>query len=508
MTSVRPRLFAAVPLLALGLGVFTTSALASLPDTCNGRVDVVLGTPKADVAGQADAGSVTVVFEPGASASLGNAADVTLTEAELGGTPTAGDRFGASVVTGMENTTLGCSMVAVGAPGADGGKGKVYVFVLDEDGPIGTPGIITQDSVGVPGIAEAGDGFGSSLLFGGDLAVSWLAVGSPGEDVGAATDAGMVDVLPYTGDASSWGAGSVGYGQGTKPVPGASETGDNFGASLGPGRNVWSLWVGVPNEDIGTVKDAGAIVSLPGSHDVDTGVTKLPGTITGAAAITQNSAGVPGAVEKDDRFGAVLSGLVGVQSTDREPVVGVPGENIGSLSDAGVIELAYQDGTWASYQQGTGGFSSTAEAGDRFGASLSAFDTVLLVGAPGEDVGSVVDAGVAHYIRATGMTPKLSASTQAMYSQSTSGVLGAAEPGDLFGASLAFGVSGAVIGSPGEGVGDVAGAGALTFLPYRGDVHVGLTATGNLAFVAGSAGFPGAVESGAGFGTSAYSMVQ
>ena len=145
-----------------------------------------MGTPKADVSGQADAGSVTIVFEPdGASPSLGNAADLVVTEATSAAALSAGDRFGASVVTGMEDATPGCSMVAVGAPGADGGKGKVYVFVLDEDGIVpGSIAVITQDTSGVADTAEAGDSFGASLLFGGDLFVSWLAVGSPGEDIG------------------------------------------------------------------------------------------------------------------------------------------------------------------------------------------------------------------------------------------------------------------------------------------------------------------------------------
>jgi hypothetical protein len=510
MTSVRPRLFAAVPLLAVGLGVFTTSALASLPDSCNGKVDVAVGSPKAAVGGQAGAGSVTIVFEPdGASPALGNAADVTLTEADLGGTAVAGDGFGTSVVTGYENSTLGCSMVAVGAPGADGGAGRVYVFVLDEDGFIGTPAVITQDTSSVPDTAEAGDGFGSSLLFGGDLFVSWLAVGSPGEDLGAATDSGMVHVLPYTGDASTWGAGSVAYSQGTAPVPGASETGDHFGAALGLGRNVWSLWVGIPDEDIGTIKDAGALVSLPGSHDYNADTTKLPGTIGSVAALTQDSTGVPGTAEKYDRFGSVLTGIPGIQSQDREPVIGVPGEDVGSLKDAGVIEIAYQDRTWAAYQQGAGGFSSTPEAGDRFGASLSVFNTTLLVGVPGEDIGTVVDAGVVHFVNATGLTPKLSASSEQMWSQSSTDVLGSAEAGDLFGAALANGVDGAVIGVPGEDVGAVVDAGSLNFLPYRSAAPtMGLTATGNLAFVAGNPGFPGAVETGAALGASAYSVSQ
>jgi hypothetical protein len=373
--------------------------------------------------------------------------------------------------------------------------------------------VLTQGAGGISDTAEAGDGFGTSLYFGGDLFVSWLAVGSPGEDVGTAVDAGMVHVLPYP----SWGTGSVSYVQGQGAVPGAPETGDHFGKSLGAGRTVWSLWVGSPEEDLGTLVDAGAITLLPGSYNADTGVLKLPGQVSGTSAISQDSPGVPGVAEAYDHFGAVLSALPGTQSTDRQPVIGVPGENIGSISDAGIVMVAYQDRTWGTVQQGqgtsAGRVDDTPEAGDRFGSSLAAYDSVLLIGVPGEDVGSVVDAGLVHRMTATGVVPKLSPTREQSVTQNTSGVLGVAEAGDRFGSALAFSVNGAVIGVGGEDVTvdalPVVDAGAIAFLPYKnGAPQDGLTATGNLAFVVGSPNFPGTAQAGAGFGSVAYSLSQ
>ncbi len=503
MTSVRPRLLAAVPLFGLLLALGSTPALGSLPDSCNGYVDVALGTPKADVSSAADAGTVTLVFGPEGSG-FGNPADRTIDETDLGGTPAAGNRFGASVVWGFEDADPHCSMVAIGAPGADAGAGKVYVFVVDEDGIVSDSiRVLTQGANGIADTAEAGDGFGSSLLFGGELFVSWLAVGSPNEDIGSATDAGMVHVLPYPG----WGAGSVSYQQGSGGVPGAPETGDHFGAAIGPGRNVWSLWVGVtrggPRQHRRCRRDR-----HPSGQPNDSGVVKLPGTVGAIKALSQDSAGVPGKAEAHDHFGAVLTALPGTENTDRAPIVGIPGENIGKVKDAGTIQVNYQDGTWATFQQGKGGVNGSPEKGDRFGASLSVSVDVVLIGVPGEDIGSTVNAGGVHRMTASGAIPKLSGSREESVSQSTAGVPGASEAGDKWGSAVAFSVSGAVIGAPGEDVDVYANAGSLTFIPWNPTTMKSLDPAHSLGFLAGDPGFPGALEVGAAFGTTAYSIAQ
>lgn len=501
MTLVNARLLAAVPVLGLALALAPAVAYAAPPETCNGSVDVAVGTPRADVNGLVDSGSATIAFEGDAFGVSGR----TIDESTFGGTVAAGNRFGASVAWGFDASGGGCSIVAIGAPGADEGKGKVYVFLVDEDGPALPAQVLSQDTDAVGSPAEVGDNFGSSLHFGGDLFVSWLAIGSPNEDIGSALNAGMVHVLPY--DTSNFtGTGSVAYWQGQGGVGGGVEADDHFGASLGAGRNVWSLWVGAPEEDIGTTKDAGVIADLPGSFNGTT--LKLPGTTGTQSTITQDSSGVPGAAETGDHFGAVLSALVGKYGTDRQPVIGVPGENIGSLIDAGNILVAYGDKTWASFQQGTkgttGSVDGTAERGDKFGASLSTYGTSLLIGAPGEDVGSIVDAGAMHLMWASGSVPKLNGSREQSLSQSSTNVAGSSESGDRFGGSVAFGVNGAVIGAPGEDVGAVVDAGSVVYLPYVATSLTKVTGTGSLGLHAGN--FGGSPETGAQFGAVAYSI--
>ncbi len=507
MTLVRTRLLVALPVLALGLSVFPSAAPAVVDVECNGQVDVALGTPKADVDGKANAGSLTLLFEPSGS-SLGNAADVTIDESDLGGTAGAGNRFGAAVTWGFDDTLSsgesGCSVVAVGAPGAQAGAGRVYVFLVDKDGVIAESiHVLTQGS-SIGGSAEAGDGFGSSVFFGGDLFVRWLAIGVPYEDIGTKKNAGMVHVLKV----GAWSSGAKVYYQGRGPVPGKAESGDRFGMALGPGRNAYSLWVGAPGEDVGKVKNAGMVTDLPGT------ASKLPGTAGGAKSITQDTKGVPDHVEKGDQFGEVLSGYVSASAAGRVPVVGVPHENIGKHKDAGIIEAAYPDKSWGAFQQGTKGPKGSSgrvdgkpEKGDRFGASLSAFDVVLLIGAPGEGVGAANGAGVIHRMTASSVNFKLSGSREQSLSQKTKGVKGTVATNDHFGTSVAFSVSGAVVGIPGKDTHGVTDAGAVAFFPFKsGAPTMGLSTGKDLVFSAESPVMGSVIQVGAGFGSVAYSV--
>ncbi|MER6343521.1 FG-GAP-like repeat-containing protein [Streptomyces sp. NPDC001595] len=110
--------------------------------------------------------------------------------------------------------------------------------------------------------------------------------------------------------------------------------------------------------------------------------------------------------------------------------------------------------------QDTAGVPGAGEDGDLFGATLSVGDTNgdkyadVLVGAPQEAVGSLYYAGSATLLKgsATGLT----ASKSVTYSQDTTGVPGSAERGDAFGAATHLadlnkdGKAEAVVGAPGE----------------------------------------------------------
>ena len=91
------------------------------------------------------------------------------------------------------------------------------------------PLVLTQDTAGVPGASETGDRFGSGVDLGdidGD-GYADLAVGAAGENGGA----GAVTVL-YGSPSGLTTGGAQYYTQNTAGVPGASEDGDLFGATV------------------------------------------------------------------------------------------------------------------------------------------------------------------------------------------------------------------------------------------------------------------------------------
>jgi hypothetical protein len=120
----------------------------------------------------------------------------------------------------------------------------------------------------------------------------------PGETVNGAQPAGVVHVL-YGSAAGVTGTGSQLFTQ----VGDTPEAHDAFGAALAAGDfnhdGFADLAASAPNEDIGSVPDAGAVSVLYGSA---AGLTS-----TGGQLFTQNSAGVPDSAEAGDGFGAALA---------------------------------------------------------------------------------------------------------------------------------------------------------------------------------------------------------
>ena len=150
-------------------------------------------------------------------------------------------------------------------------------------------------------------------------------------------DAGAIRVV--YGSASGPSTRTARITQDTPGVPGVSESGDHdlnsgdlFGYSLAAGDVTGDgypdIAVGVPGEDIGSVREAGAVVLLKG------GATGLTGR--GAQAFHQSTAGVPGISEKGDYFGrAVL--LADVNRNNRADLaVATPYED-GTYADSGAV---------------------------------------------------------------------------------------------------------------------------------------------------------------------------
>jgi hypothetical protein len=365
-------------------------ALADIDgDRC---VDVVVGAPGVDHS----SGAVYVIF--GTRAGLGTGASLRI---PFRAAP--GDAFGQAVaVESLRSPTTQRQLgrIWIGAPGRDvSGQADAGAVAYTEvvDRVASTPRLYTQNSPGVPGAAERGDRFGEELApvrldeSGGPGGV---LVGQPSEDIGTRIDAGMLTVLPAPG-ASPAGPGPYGVTEDTAGIPGRAEAGDRFGAAVDAFAGVG--WVGVPYEDVGAVRDAGMV------HVLRIGATK----VTSLAHLRQgqdNGETIPGRPEAGDHFGAsVRGGRISFPDGDcseGQAIIGVPGEDVGTIKDAGEADSYFGRDRTTDCLPGTAfNMGANARPGDHLGAAVARisndeFPDDLLLGMPGGDVVTAGDAGV------------------------------------------------------------------------------------------------------------------
>ncbi|TDE20087.1 FG-GAP repeat protein [Actinomadura sp. 6K520] len=432
---------------AAALIVPAQAGAAGAAEECD--LAAAVGDPAATVDGQAGAGAVQV-----------RCGDRWLTlrqgAAGIADSPEAGDGFGASVAVADVDRN-GAKDLIVGAPGENRGAGVAHVvFGPGRDGQP-APIMLGQGAGGAGDRSEAGDGFGTAVAAMGGT----VLVGVPGEDLGdgeGKVDAGLVHVLAING-------GRVGGGtllhQDVADFDGTVESGDRFGASLAAGSfDKPTAVIGVPGEDVSTKRDAGMI------HIVEDPIVAIEETGVG-----QDSAGISGASESGDRFGASVAAAWDPALPVRV-VAGVPGEDIGDAADAGMVTVLGYDGRQAgevlAVHQGVSGVPGANEPGDGFGAGVAAGvvhsasappEVSVAIGSPGEDVGGLADAGRVHGVQ-VGSAPRVDGTV----SQGTDGFGGMPLAGARFGAALAFGPGAAhiVAGAPGHD-----GKGAAHATPWR-----------------------------------------
>ncbi len=154
----------------------------------------------------------------------------------------------------------------------------------------------------------------------------------------------------------------------------------------------------------------------PGENN-DAGVVNTTESLgSGTARSTSRArAGFPGQFRAGDRFGEAITflGLLARWTSDEDwyLYVGAPGDLINGHASAGSVTAVANFGPSRVYTQNTAGVPGTAETGDRFGASLTSSEVpplpdprTLAIGAPGEDVGSVKDAGSVTVLKRSGTT--------------------------------------------------------------------------------------------------------
>ncbi|CAM5399745.1 S8 family peptidase [Streptomyces aurantiogriseus] len=366
--------------------------LATFDHDRDGYTDLVVGVPAEDVGTNTDAGSAQVFYGAAGGLSTGkaplNLVQGTGAGSILSSAPEAGDRFGAAVTAG--HTTAGEPYLVIGVPGEDLGtvadagsahylRGSVNVAVH-------------QDKPGMGGAAEAGDKFGSSVA----ASANHLVIGSPGEAIGTLANAGGVQILKHDLSADGIPAPVQGISQDDDFVSGASEAGDQFGASLAAVAYVPSATsaatdtvfaVGSPGEALAvgtsTVTQAGAVQTF---------------RVTGAGAVTQAAnlnaevENVQGAAEAGDKFGqkVALANLAPHEPGAADTLVlavGIPGEDLGTTADAGAVQTFYPFGApgdtdfWVEAGNASG-LVGTPTAGHAVGNHLGATASRFYVGVP------------------------------------------------------------------------------------------------------------------------------
>ncbi len=280
-------------------------------------------------------------------------------------------------------------------------------------------------------------------------------IGVPKEDIGKKKNAGVVHLLPVDGLGIPSGKGSIRFRQGKRGLGNRAEKGDRFGQATAVADFNGDGWLDVaisaPGEDLAGVNNAGIVHVIYGS------ATGYKGTRR--QRLHQNTPGVEDEPERGDRFGEALAVVDYDGNGIADLAIGVPGERINGKKRAGMVQIIYGgDGGLdpsrgvETLTQDSPGVATAVSAGDRFGAALAGWRSYLVVGVPGEDVGSAKNAGAIHVFEGV---------DQVSLYQTQTPKRGVAEAGDRFGAAVSIGDRLVTVGAPGEDVGSRKNVGAV-----------------------------------------------
>lgn len=408
----------------------------------------------------------------------------------------------------------GVSDLVAGTPTSGGGIVTVVPGGLD--GPVtASKRTLTQNSAGVPGTSETGDGFGAATAWGdvnGD-GYADLAVGSPGEDdTSGNADRGSVTVLygPALNSGFSYATSTVtaaGAKLGAAVAVAdfnADGKADVFAAGTGRGGN-WNARLTGGATQTGTLTTSTSAIAYAdaatgdfnrdGYADValnyrDAGgigrVTWFKGGASGLTKVSVISVRGGRSIAAGDVNGNGYDDIVIGQPSATESggraggqVTMVPGTATGFTTTG--MTVIHQDTT---------GVPGGDESGDAFGTSVSTGDynadgyADVLTGAPGEDLArdgvNRANAGTVTLVKGT--SAGLTGSGSVSVSQDTTGVPGATETNDKLGSAVSltdlsgYGRADLTLGAEGED----ANNGILMYVPSN-STGLGLSTTAILS---------------------------
>ncbi|MEU0397132.1 FG-GAP-like repeat-containing protein [Streptomyces sp. NPDC006208] len=431
----------------------------------------------------------------------------------------------------------GYSDVAFPAPsGTVGGKAQAgYVAVMYGSSTglkTSTKQVFHQDSAGIPGVAEAGDAYGSSVTT-GDLdgdGYADLVVGASGEDVGTISNSGSLAVV--------WGGAKGLSGSGSATLAVGDEAHDRLGWTVRAGdfdadgaidvvgvENYLNLRVlSGPFGRDGSSRSTASITDMEDMRLLDLAAGDINGDgVTDLVAVvnsldeydwrhirywtgTKTGLTGPASVKRANGFrleggerldvgdvnndgiddivvGRALDGYdsdLGIPTANGGMITYVPGSNNGPVGTRAKV-----------FNQDSAGIPGVAENNDAFGEFIQVADingdgyADVSVGVPGEDFDGRNQAGAVVTLRGT--AAGLTGTGARSYSQNTAGVPGTAENNDGFGAAGKLvdtngdGRAELVVGAPGEN----ADAGSVWVFKSNSS---GVTPTGSFTFGAGTLG--------------------